>query len=104
MANQNERREFLKYGVMGIATFVASIAPFKLSVEEDFAVSKGMKNFSIKESTASAECGASFNCSGGGGECGASFNCSGGGGQCGASFNCSGGGGQCGASFNCSGS
>jgi hypothetical protein len=38
------------------------------------------------------------------GKCGASSNCSGGGGSCGASSNCTGGGGKCGASSNCSGS
>ena len=82
-----------------------SLSDFKLSGIVPGGIAVGLSsNSSHVYSRVYGMCGASYNCSGGGGECGASYNCGGGGGQCGSSYNCSGGGGQCGASYDCSGS
>ena len=95
------RRRFLKYGLATAGAFVASVVAVTVDKTSGFQVGRNKVNVGMSE--ANAACGASFNCSGGGGACGASFDCSGGGGKCGASFNCSGGGGKCGAAFDCSG-
>lgn len=99
--DKSNRRDFIKYGLATIGGFIASTVLIKIDQGTGFKV--GAHNLDVGMSEANAACGASYNCSGGGGQCGASYNCSGGGGQCGASYNCSGGGGKCGASYNCSG-
>ena len=101
MSDELARRRFLKYGMATASAFVASVVAVTVDKASGFQVGKSKVNVGMSQ--ASAACGASYNCSGGGGDCGASYNCSGGGGECGASYNCSGGGGKCGASYNCAG-
>lgn len=68
------RRGFLKY-LFALGTFgITSLIGFKK--EEGFYVGK-RSGFRTGFSEASAACGTSYNCAGGGGECGTSYNCAG---------------------------
>ena len=105
--DEQSRRKFIKYGLASLGAFLGSAAVLTIDKATGFKI--GEHKYGIGLSEANASCGASADCSGGGGQCGASADCSGGGGQCGASADCSGSGknsmgsGQCGASASCSG-
>ena len=84
-----DRRRFMKYGFIGIASIASALLPIKVTTGEGFIANNNV-NISVEESRAYARCGIGVNCSGGGGQCGSSLHCSGGGGRCGSSLNCSG--------------
>jgi hypothetical protein len=85
-----DRRRFMKYGFIGIASIASALLPIKVTTGEGF-IANNKVNIAVEESRAYARCGVGVNCSGGGGQCGLNpGTCGGGGGQCGALLNCGG--------------
>ena len=72
------RRKVMKYGVMGLAGFLASIATVTLDRSQGFKLGEIHKSVKIGVSEAHAVCAAGMGCGGSGGQCGAGLSCGGG--------------------------
>jgi len=101
MGEELTRRRFMKYGLVTVSAFAASVVAITLDKSSGFQVGRNRVNVGMSQ--ANATCGFAASCSGGGGDCGFAADCAGGGGKCGFAANCAGGGGKCGFAANCAG-
>ena len=70
-------RRAIKYGLIAAVAVAAYGLEVKVQKASGFDSSIPGLSVSVDVSKATAACGQSFNCSGGGGKCGQSFNCAG---------------------------
>ena len=75
MNDNLSRRRFLKYSLVTASAFIATSVVITIDKKKGFVL--GRSKFNVGLSEANGQCGASYDCAGGGGKCGASYDCAG---------------------------